>query len=123
MWLAPFPLPRVESLAPREGAKNWTRAKPPAGLGWAGQREMCRARQPRERKPRTRPPAGVGGKRHTKVAWNDMCAAQQRFSLARHKARGMQGIWFQAFHFCTHCEGQTLTRVIPPTNTVSLSLC
>lgn len=34
-------------------------------------------------------------------------------ALARHGARGMQGgIQFQPFHFCAHCEGQTLTGTI-----------
>lgn len=52
------------------------------------------------------------------VVWNDMSIFH-----ARHQARGMWGIQFQALCFCTHCEGQILTSNIPlPFLSVSRSL-
>lgn len=39
MWLAPFPLPEVESLAPTEGEKTWTEHA--AYWSWVGGPKIC----------------------------------------------------------------------------------
>lgn len=43
MWLAPFPLPRVESLAPREGEKTWIEQA--ACWSWVGGPKICSVNQ------------------------------------------------------------------------------
>lgn len=46
MWLAPFPLPRVESLAQREGEKTWIEQA--ACWSWVGGPKICSVNQSRE---------------------------------------------------------------------------
>lgn len=77
MWLAPFPLPRVESLAQREGEEPWV-GLAVAGIGWVVQK-MLRVNWWRGRS--TCPQCDSGEEVNSSIAgrgevvWNDMCRA------------------------------------------------
>lgn len=111
---SPSLLPEVESLAQEVFAreKERTRTEHPTPK----KTKTARASFGENDRVQFRPGAERSG---------DRWPMRQRGSRLSWSQRNAGGIQFQPFHFCAHCEGQTLTGTIslPSPHSLSLRLC